>query len=144
MSTPSDIPRHGADPAAVAATYVSAWQAHDWATLRCILADDVTFRGPLGRADNAEECLASLRAMARTLDHIDVRARLSDDSDVITWFDLHSTVAPPAPTANWTRVRDGRITRIRVTFDPRAMVDGLAQSAGTATSSEQPQDEQNR
>ena len=124
MSTPMDGQQHPADPAALATTYVAAWQDHDWTTLRSILADDVTFRGPLGRADSAEECIAGLRAMARTLDHIDVRARLSDDTQVITWFDLHSTVAPPTPTANWTRVRDGKITSIRVAFDPRAMLAG--------------------
>jgi ketosteroid isomerase-like protein len=126
MSTASDTTPRSTDPATLAATYVTAWQAHDWATMRSILADDVTFRGPLGTADNAEECLAGLQGMARTLDHIEVHARLSDDTDVITWFDLYSTVAPPAPTANWTRVRDGRIVAIRVTFDPRATLEGMA------------------
>ena len=116
--------QHPGDPAALATAYVAAWQEHDWARLRSILADDVTFRGPLGRADSADECIAGLRAMARTLDHIDVRARLSDDTQVITWFDLHSTVAPPTPTANWTRVRDGKITSIRVAFDLRAILAG--------------------
>jgi SnoaL-like domain len=124
MSTPVDSHQRAADAAALAATYVAAWQAHDWTTLRSILAHDVTFRGPLGRADSAEECIAGLRAMARTLDSIDVRARLGDDTQVITWFDLHSTVAPPTPTANWTRVRDGKITSIRVVFDPRGMLAG--------------------
>ena len=122
MSTPAEGEQHPAYPAALATTYFAAWQEHDWARMRAILADDVTFRGPLGRADSAEECIAGLRAMARTLDYIDVRARLSDDMQVITWFDLHSTVAPPTPTANWTRVRDGKIASIRVAFDPREML----------------------
>jgi hypothetical protein len=30
-----------------------------------------------------------------------------------------TVVAPPAPTANWSYVEDGRITRIQVTFDAR-------------------------
>jgi hypothetical protein len=30
-------------------------------------------------------------------------------------------VAPPAPTANWSQVKDGRITAIRVTFDARPL-----------------------
>jgi hypothetical protein len=41
---------------------------------------------------------------------------------VITWFDLHTTVAEPAPTANWMRVEDGLITEIRVAFDPRGIL----------------------
>ncbi len=47
---------------------------------------------------------------------------MADEHDVITWFDLHTSVAPPAPTANWSPVEDGQITRIRVAFDPREIV----------------------
>lgn len=118
-----------ADTATVATVYATAWEKHDWTTLRSILADDVTFRGPLGTADNAAECVAGLQRMAETLEHIDVLVRLSDGSDVITWFDLHSTIAPPTPTANWTHVEDGKITAIRVAFDPRATLAGLAESS---------------
>ncbi|MGN6692714.1 MAG: nuclear transport factor 2 family protein, partial [Aquihabitans sp.] len=42
-----------------------------------------------------------------------------DGPDVLTWFDLHTTVADPSPTANWMRTDAGRITAIRVTFDAR-------------------------
>jgi hypothetical protein len=45
---------------------------------------------------------------------------LADDEDVVTLFDLHTTVAPPAFTANWSHVEDGRIAAIRVAFDARA------------------------
>jgi len=44
---------------------------------------------------------------------------VADEHYVITWLDLHTSVAPPAPTANWSHVEDERITRIRVAFDPR-------------------------
>jgi hypothetical protein len=46
-----------------------------------------------------------------------------DGPDVLTWFDLHTTVVPPA-TANWLHIEDRKITRIRVTFDPRAVTGG--------------------
>jgi hypothetical protein len=118
------------DPAAVAARYADAWQAQDWPALRAILAEDVTFEGPMGRAANAEECITGLQRMAQTLERIEVRLRLSDDRDVLTWFDLHSTVAPPTPTVNWSRVDHGKITAIRVTFDPRATLEGLARRSG--------------
>jgi len=96
--------------------------------LRALLADDVTFRGPLGSADDADSCITGLQHMAQVLDHLEVHARAGRGSDVLTWFDLHSTVAPPAPTANWTRVENGRITQIRVAFDPRALLAGLEAS----------------
>lgn len=42
-----------------------------------------------------------------------------DGPGVLTWFDLHTSVAPPGPTANSTHVEHGGITAIRVTFDAR-------------------------
>ena len=36
------------DATDVAASYFDAWKRHDFARLRTILADDVTFDGPLG------------------------------------------------------------------------------------------------
>jgi len=115
-------------PAAVAARYAATWQAHDWPALRALLAEDVTFHGPLGSADDADSCVTGLQRMAQVLDHLEVHARASRGSDVLTWFDLHSTVAAPTPTANWTRVENGEITQIRVVFDPRALLAGLEAS----------------
>jgi len=125
----TDPPTAAADtPTALAARYAAAWQAHDWPALRALLADDVTFRGPLGTADDADSCITGLQRMAQVLDHLEVHARASHGSDVLTWFDLHSTVAPPTPTANWTRVENGKITQIRVAFDPRALLTTLEAS----------------
>jgi ketosteroid isomerase-like protein len=48
------------DAAALAATYFRAWKAHDFEEFRSILADDVTFTGPLGQATNADECVQGM------------------------------------------------------------------------------------
>jgi hypothetical protein len=109
------------DPRVVAEAYFSAWLEHDWERLRGLLADDVSFRGPLASIDGADGCVDGMRGLARILTGIEVHKRFVDGPDVLTWFDLHTSVAPPAPTANWSRVDDGRITRIRVTFDPRPL-----------------------
>lgn len=106
----------------IAAAYFGAWQERDFGRLHGLLAEDVTFTGTLGTADGAGECVAGLRGMAKILDRIEVHARVASEHDVITWFDLHTTVAAPAPTANWMHVEDGKITAIRVTFDPRAIL----------------------
>jgi hypothetical protein len=45
-----------------------------------------------------------------------------DGPDVVTWFDLQTSIASPAPTANWSHTEGGRIKRIRVTFDPREII----------------------
>jgi hypothetical protein len=109
------------DPAAIAATYMSAWKERDFATLRSLLADDVTFSGPLAELTSADDCVDGLRRMSQIMTDIVVRKRLADDTDAITWFDLHTSVAPPVPTANWSHIEDGKITRIRVAFDARPL-----------------------
>jgi hypothetical protein len=109
------------DAAAAATAYFDNWRANDFDALAALLADDVTFAGPLGRADNAEECRKGIEGLSQIKTDIVVHKMLSDGTDVMTWFDLHTSVAPPIPVVNWTHVENGRITRIRVTFDPRPL-----------------------
>ncbi|MCH1866162.1 nuclear transport factor 2 family protein [Nocardioides sp. CFH 31398] len=106
----------------VAETYFAAWQARDADTLRSLFADDVTFDGPLASLRGADACVAGLVGMGAILEGLDVRLRLVDGPDVVTWFDLRTTVAEPAPTANWTHVEDGLVTAVRVAFDPRGVL----------------------
>lgn len=121
MTTQETQPAAARDTATLAATYFRAWRAKDWTTLRSVLADDATFRGPLGSADDAESCMRGLKGMSQILTDVVIHKMLVDGPDVLTWFDLHTSVAPPAPTANWSHVADGRITAIRVTFDARPL-----------------------
>jgi hypothetical protein len=44
-----------------------------------------------------------------------------DGPDVLTWFDLHTTVASPVSVANWLHVENGKITPLRVAFDAREL-----------------------
>ena len=106
----------------VAASYFDAWKRHDFARLRMILADDVTFDGPLGHASNAEECIAGLKRMSQIVTGIVIRKTFVDGPDVLTWFDLHTAGTDPLPTVNWRHVEHGKITAIRVTFDPRPLL----------------------
>jgi SnoaL-like domain len=108
----------------VAASYFDAWKRHDFARLRTILADDVTFDGPLGHAASAEECIAGLKRMSEIVTDIVIRKTFIDGPDVLTWFDLHTATTDPLPTVNWRHVDNGKITAIRVTFDPRPLTSG--------------------
>ncbi len=105
----------------VGGMYFEAWKAGDFARVRSILADDVTFDGPLGHAGNAEECVAGLRRMSQIVTDIVIRKTFVDGPDVLTWFDLYTTAAGPLPTVNWRHVENGKITWIRVTFDARPL-----------------------
>lgn len=76
--------------AEVAGTYFEAWQAGDFERVRSVLADEVTFDGPLGQAANAEECIAGLKRMSQIMTGIVIRKTFVDGPDVLTWFDLHT------------------------------------------------------
>ena len=105
--------------AQAAATYFEAWQARDFARLRSVLADDVDFIGPLGQARGGNECLRGLEGMSRIMTGIEVGKVFTDGPDVLTWYEMATTVADPVPVANWMQVSDSKITRIRVAFDAR-------------------------
>ncbi len=112
------------DAAAVAATYFDAWKARDFGRLRSVLADDVDFAGPLARVQGAGDCLRGLQGMAQIMTGLEVRKVFRDGSDVLTWFDLSTSVADTVPVANWMQVADGKITRIQVAFDARGIAGG--------------------
>jgi ketosteroid isomerase-like protein len=112
------------DARAVAERYFAGWRSRDFESVRNLLADDVTFRGPLGTADGADECVAGLRGLSQLMTGIDIQTMVVDGDDVITWYDLHTRDASPTATANWMHLSDGKIARIRATFDPRAIIAG--------------------
>ena len=59
---------------------------------------------------------------ASMMDRVEVEAIATSGEDVITWFEMHVPGQDPVPVANWAKVRDGKIHRVRVTFDPRPLL----------------------
>ena len=112
------------DARTTAATYFEAWKARDFGRLRSVLADDVDFTGPLAHVRGGDDCLRGLQGMAQIMTGLDVRRVFHDGDDVLTWFDLATSVAETVPVANWMHVEDGRITQIRVAFDARGIAGG--------------------
>src|SRR5215469_1372782 len=66
------------EPKAIMATYFDCWRKGDLATLRTILADDFSFRGPLGQVDNAEDGVKALRGLVQMTTDIVVRKVSTD------------------------------------------------------------------
>jgi hypothetical protein len=102
--------------------YFEFWNAHDFDAFEAQLADDITFAGPLGTANGPGECRRGIEGLAKLMDRAEVLAMVADGPQVITWFELHSPDADPVPVANWAQVEDGRVRRVRVTFDPRPLL----------------------
>ena len=110
------------DDSRIVSSYFDAWRAHDPGALRALLADDATFAGPLGHSDNADDYAEAIGRMFAITTDIVIEKMIADDGDVLTWFELHTSVAPPAAVANWSRIEDGKIVRVRATFDPRSII----------------------
>jgi len=108
----------------VATTYFDAWRARDFARVRSVLADDVEFAGPLGQVKGRDDCVRGLQGMAQIMTGLEVRKVFRDGSDVLTWYDLATSVADTVPVANWMHVEDGKITRIMAAFDARGIAAG--------------------
>ena len=51
-------------------------------------------------------------------------ARWAAMAHVLDFDDLHTATTAPLPTVNWRHVDNGKITAIRVTFDPRPLTSG--------------------
>jgi len=104
--------------------YFETWKAHEFDDFQALLADDVTFTGPLGTAGDAAGCRAGIEGMSKITTDIVIRTMAADGENVVTMFDLHTTAADePLLVANWAQVgADRKIERIRVTFDPRPIL----------------------
>jgi ketosteroid isomerase-like protein len=108
------------DAGSVARRCLEAWTGGDFETLRSVLADDVSFLGPLGETQGADAYVAGIRGFAAMVERAEIHEVIADGDQAVLIYDL---VTPRAslPTAGWYRVRDGKVTSVRAFFDPRPL-----------------------
>ena len=102
--------------------YFETWNAHDFDAFEAQLANEITFAGPLGTANGPAECRRGIEGLSAIISCAKVVTMVGEGDEVITWFELQRDGEAPVPVANWARVRDGKIVRVRVTFDPRPLL----------------------
>jgi ketosteroid isomerase-like protein len=107
------------DALGVAEDFFAAWTAKDFDRARALLHDDLSFQGPIDTFDDAEAYLQAIRGLSQIVTGAERRKVFVDGDDVCIIYDLNTVPVPTAPTAEWYRVRDGRIAAIRVFFDAR-------------------------
>ncbi|RZE00404.1 nuclear transport factor 2 family protein [Streptomyces albidoflavus] len=103
----------------VAERFHAALTAADADGLREVLADEVTFEGPVATASGVAECVAGLVEMGKMIFGDQVEVRLADGGNVLTWSTVRAGGGPGRPTVTWLRVDGERITAIRTVFDAR-------------------------
>ncbi len=121
------------DARTVVETYFNAWKINDFVAMRSVLADALDFAGPIDRFESADAYQQAIRGLSQVKTDIILHRCIADGPDVITWYDLHTRIAPPAPVAEWSRVDNGKITRVRVVFDPRPFAAAAAGPPAAAT-----------
>ncbi len=77
---------------------------------------------PSERPNGPAECRRGIEGLSSIISRAQVVTMVGEGDEVITWFELHRDGESPVPVANWARVRDGMIVRVRVTFDPRPLL----------------------
>ncbi|HEY2947244.1 MAG TPA: nuclear transport factor 2 family protein [Micromonosporaceae bacterium] len=98
----------------------TAWEAKDLGTARMYLSDDLDFAGPIDTFDNADDYIQAITGLAHIVASTTTRRVLVDGQDVAVFYDMHTaTPAGTVPIAEWYHVDSGRISMIRVYFDPR-------------------------
>ena len=107
------------DARRVVDTYFTAWKKNDFTVMRSVLADKLDFAGPIDRFDSADAYQQAIQGLSQMKTEIVIHKTFVDGSDVVTWYDLHTRIAPPAPVAEWSHVEGGKITMGRVIFDSR-------------------------
>lgn len=110
----------GTDAKAVADGFFRAWTKGDFDTARSLLHDDVNFAGPIDSFNDADAYIGALRGLSQIVQSTEEQKVFVDGNDVCVLYDLvTNTPAGTAPTAEWYRVRDGKISAVRVYFDAR-------------------------
>jgi ketosteroid isomerase-like protein len=107
------------DAARVAEDFFAAWTGKDFDGARALLHDDLEFRGPIDSFDDADAYMRAIQGLSQIVTGADKRKVFVDGDDVCVIYDLKTAPVPSAPTAEWYRVRDGRIASIQVFFDAR-------------------------
>lgn len=108
-------------------SYFHAWQHNDMVAYRSLLDENASFTGPLAQCRGAEQCVEGMRGLASITTDLVIHKIFGDDADALTWFELCTSEAPPLAVVNWTHVDAGKITEIRVTFDPRSLLSDSSQ-----------------
>jgi ketosteroid isomerase-like protein len=100
--------------------YYAAWGNKDIPTVRSLLHDDLSFRGPIDTFNRADDYVASVQNLFAIVRGVEPQRVFVDGDDACTIYDLvTATPAGTAPVAEWITVRGDKIAAIRVYFDAR-------------------------
>ena len=111
----------------VVGTYIAAVRKNDADGLP--LHDNVVFESPLGRYEGIASFRKGLADFFRILKSIEVVRLTADDNTCAAVLKI-DTIFGMIPSLEYFFVADGKITSIRIYYDPRPLLEGMKR-AGT-------------
>lgn len=104
-------------------TYFAALAQRDLETVRGLVHDDLTFRGPLATLDTADGYLQGLEHITAGITDLERRHVFRDGESVVQIYDVTlGELGQTMSVAEWLTVRDDRIASIEMIMDPRPLV----------------------
>lgn len=109
-------------PHEIVSAYLDAIEDRDFERARGFLSDSrFVYRSPIFNCESADEFIIDLARVGAILDRIERRRSFSDGNEVCGVLRFVTSWSQPTSTdvVHWSRVEDGRITRIEAIFDAR-------------------------
>jgi ketosteroid isomerase-like protein len=99
-------------------SYYQAWTKGNMPEARSLLADDLDFRGPIDAFAKADDFLVALAGFQRLLTRAELsREFYADDEAALLYDCVTASPAGTIRTAEFFRLRAGKIAEIRLVFD---------------------------
>lgn len=103
--------------------YFAAMASKDFATMRTLLHDDVSFKGAFGTTNGAEDYIEGIKQTTANTTALERRVLFAEGENVCQVYDMVvAKSAVTVPIAQWFTIRDNRIAKLQVFFDPRPMM----------------------
>ncbi len=113
----------------VVISYLAALSDQDFKAARSYLDDNMSFQAPIASYNSADEYFKGNEQLRSTygIEKVayEIKKVFVDGGDVCVFFDFHVGSANLF-SSGWFQVNDGKISSIRVVFDPRPILESSA------------------
>lgn len=100
--------------------YIEAVNRNDFKSARSYVSDNISYAGPINSFDKAETYLKYLEHLVMNGLRLDVKKVFADGDDVCEFHEVNlDTLPEPLLVCMWFHVDDGKISWIKIVFDPR-------------------------
>lgn len=104
-------------PETIARAYLDAVGDKDLATVRSLLAPDISFVGPVMTIAGVDDVVEALRRIGAIHVRNDVQRVFVDGDEVCVIYDFVTDTVGSVPTIEWLRIVDGRIASVKLYYD---------------------------